>query len=315
MSSAFPNQASIDPFRAGAAAVLVPERGVHIPAAYIRNPHADANNTTVTQHGMPLLGANKEPFTVSQVLPERRWAILDSGELMAQVDFDALKKQGVYEFYETLRLNGSPDAKYTGNVDREVIPDVAYYVRWTVDPMDEEKVIEIGYDPNATDGAVVEKFHDNKGDEIMASRLDVLTKAYASKAGRDQMTASERKEVELYLGLEANSGGDGVAAKLEMLTDLHGKGDLNDAAYLKAVSALTGSGVDPADEDAVPLKPEEVKVEVAPVSDAKQPTTALCGKNDCKGEVGKKAHERRCGVCKEIQATNDAMPSRAVHEE
>jgi len=307
MSTAFPTKNQTDPFRAGAAAMLIPERGVHIPAAYVRNPHADADNTKVTQNGIPLLGADKKPFVVSQVLPERRWAILEGGELMPQVGFDALKKQGVYEFYETLRQNGSPEAKYTGNVDREPIPDVAYYVRWTVDPMDEEKVLEIGYDPNATDGAVVKTFHDNKGEEIMASRLDILTQAYASKAGRDQMTAAERKEVELYLGIEASAGTDGVAAKLEMLTDLHGKGDLDDKAYLSAVSALTGSGgVEPAD---IPPKPEEVKVSgdeatCAPVavSVAKQPTTALCGKADCKGEVGKKAHERRCKKCQEIAA-------------
>lgn len=301
MSSAFPNPQQASPFSAGAAAMLVPERGTHIPAAYVRNPHADADNTTVTQFGLPLLGADGEPFVVSQVVPERRWAITESGELLAQVDFDAKKKQGVYEFYEALRQNGSPDAKYTGNVDREPIPDVAYYVRWRVDPMDEEKVIEIGYDPNATDGAVVEKFHDNKGDEIMASRLEVLTKAFASKAGRDAMTAPEREEVELYLGIEANSGGDGVAVKLELLTDLHKKGDLNGAAYLKAVSALTGSGgLELADEDEheTPPEPEAVTVEV--VSAAKQPTTALCGREGLKGSVGKKAHERRCAKCKEI---------------
>ena len=314
MSTAFPTPRPVDPFGAGASAMLIPERGVHIRAAYVRNPHANADNTTVTQNGMPLLGADKKPFMVSQVLPERRWAIAEDGELLAQVDFDALKKQGVYEFYEALRQNGSPDAKYTGNVDREPIPDVAYYVRWTVDPMDDEKVIEIGFDPNATDGAVVEKFHDNKGEEIMASRMEVLAQAYATKAGREQMTKQEIRETEIYLGLEANAGTDGVAAKLEMLTDLKKSGALSDADYMKAVGAL--SGVEPADEDeTTPLKPEEVRVEVAPVSDAKQPTTALCGKADCKGEVGRKAHERKCGVCKEIQATNDAMPERAVHEE
>jgi hypothetical protein len=115
------------------------------------------------------------------------------------------------------------------------------------------------------------------------------------------MTKKEIKEVELYLGIEASSGTDGVAAKLELLTDLHKSGSINDKAYLEAVSAL--SGVDPVeDEPDIPLKPEEVKVEIVPVSAAKQPTMALCGKADCKGEVGKKAHESRCKKCKAIVA-------------
>lgn len=304
MTSAFPAQQQADYFRPGAMAMLVPERGTHIPAAYVRNPHANPDSTKVTQFGISLLGADKESFVVSQVAPERRWAILESGDLMAQVDFDSLKKSGVFEFYEALKQNGHPDAKYTGNVDREPIPDVAYYVRWGIDPMDNEKLAEIGFNPHATDGAVVDSFHDAAGEKIMQSRLDVLTKAYASKAGRDQMTASERKEAELYMGIEADSGGDGIAAKLEMLTGLRKDGSLDDAAYFKAVSALTGAGVDPADEDdEMPLKPEEVKVEVSP---AKQPTVALCGKPDCKGQVGKKAHERSCKKCKEIASEEPA---------
>ncbi len=301
MTSALPSPQQQSAFAPALAAILVPERGTHIPALYVRNPHPEPDKTVVTQNGVALLDASEEKrsFMVSQVAPERRWAILEDGELMSQQQFDVLKKQGVHDYYDILRANGHPEAKYVGNVDREPIPDVAYFVRWCIDPMNEENLLEIGFDAHETDGAVPEHFHDNKGDQIMASRMEVLTQAFATKAGREQMSKSERREVELYLGVEASAGTDGISAKLEMLTALHKDGDLSDAAYLKRVSALTG--VEPADEDdSTPLKPEKVKVEVAPVSDAKQPTTALCGKADCKGEVGKKAHERKCVKCKEI---------------
>jgi hypothetical protein len=291
MSSAFPEASSTDIFGRGAAAIPVPERGVHIPAAYVRNPHHDPEHTVVKRGGVSILGADGEPFMVSQVAPERRWAIMEDGNVLDGEQFSAAKQAGVLEFYEMLKTQGHPDAKFEGKITNEAVPDVGYYVSWGVDPRDDEKLLEIGYDPNATDGAVVKNFHDQKGDEIMSSRIEVLSQAYANTVSRAQMTDSERAEVEQHLGVTVAVGTDGVAAKLEVLTDLHKSGSLSNDDYLDAVSKLTGAA--------------PVAVEVAP-SAAKQPTMALCGKADCKGEVGKKAHERRCEKCIALAAEETA---------
>jgi hypothetical protein len=290
MSSAFPNQSQANVFSPGAVAVPVPERGTHIPASYIRNPHSDPDHTVVKRGGVPIPGADGESFVVSQVAPERRWAILEDGNVLEGEQFASEKQGGVLEFYEMLRTQGHPDAKFEGKISNEPVPDVGYYVSWSIDPADDGKLLEIGYNPNSTDGAVVKNFHDQKGEEIIGSRMDILVQAYASPAGRGQMTENERREVELHLGVTASAGTDGVAAKLEVLTDLHKDGALSDDDYLASVTKLTGTA----------------SVEAKPVSDAKQPTTARCGKADCKGEVGKKAHERRCEKCIALAAEETA---------
>jgi hypothetical protein len=281
MSSAFPQSEPHNAFSAGAAAVPVPERGTHIPAFYVRNPHHDPD-LVVKQAGIPLLGTDKEEFTIAQIAPERRWAVLADGNLMAQDQFHSLKQQTIYEFYEMMRATGHPDAKYEGKITNEPIPDVSDFVSWRIDPNDNTKLLQIGYDENATDGARSEYFHDSKGEQIIGARLDILCQAYATPAGRAQMTEGERAEVEQHMGVTAAITDDGLAAKLEVMTDLHKSGALSSDAYLEAVQELTGK------------EPEIV------VSDAKQPMTARCGKDDCKGKVGLKAHERACKKCKEL---------------
>ena len=292
MSSAFPQDQSHNVFGPGAMAVPVPERGTHIPALYVRNPHLDPD-LVVRRGDLPLLGEGEKPkpFTISQVAPERRWAVLSNGNVMDQAQFDAGYKQVVLEFYAMLRERGNTGARFEGNIALVPIPDVAEYVSWRVDPDDETKLLAIGYDPHATDGAVSDRFHDAKGEQIMASRLQILEQAYSTAAGRKQMTDTERTEVELHLGLSAQAGSDGVAAKLEVLTDLHKAGKLSSEDYLASVTAL--SGAEPARE----------------VSAAKQPTLARCGKDDCKGEVGRKAHESRCGKCIGIIAAEEESDS------
>jgi len=294
MSSAFPQQTSQNIFGPAAAAIPVPERGTHIPALYVRNPHRDPEHTVVKQGGIPLKDYNGNEFVVAQVAPERRWAILEDGEIMSVEAFKPAYQAKILEYYEMLKSNGHPDAKYVGNLDAEPIPHPRYYVRWTVDPMDSAHLREIGYDPNATDGSVPEFFYDKKGDKIEAARIDVLCQAYASPKGRKQMTKSEIEEVETYLGIAATSaaGSDLVASKLEVLTELFNDQAISEADYLRRVMNLTGAA-----EESEP-EPE--------VSEAKQPTTARCGAQGLKGNGGKLAHERRCKKCRELAEEADS---------
>lgn len=284
MSSAFPQEQSHNAFGAGVAAVPVPERGTHIPAFYVRNPHHDPD-LVVKQAGLPLLGVDREPFTIAQVAPERRWAVLTDGNLMDQQQFTVIKQQTIYEFYEMMRANGHPDAKYEGKINNEPIPDVSDFVSWRIDPNDNTKLLMMGYDEDATNGARSEHFHDTKGDQIIGARLEILCQAYATPAGRNQMTPTERAEVEQHMGVSVAVSDGGIAAKLEVITDLHRTGMLSSDDFLKAVQDLTG------------------KIDGPGVPETKSPHTARCGKADCRGKVGLGAHERNCKKCKAIIAS------------
>jgi len=290
MSSAFPQtQQTVDPFSPGAAAILVKERGTIIPSWYVRNPHRDPN-LVVKRGGLPLLGMDKEPFTISQVAPERRWAVDEDGELMNQTDFDAAKKKTIFEFYETLQANGHPDARYVGNVDREPIPDVAYFVSWRIDPEDPTKLLEIGFDPNKKPGDVPKRYHTSDGDVIDASRMDVLCKSYHDPALRSKLTPEEIAEVEQSLGVKASDGGSAIAAKLEQLTELRASGALSDEDYIANVAKLTGTGA--------PTEPPAKTNGAAAPAEDEPAVLAACGKAGLKVPNGLAAHERRCTKCR-----------------
>jgi hypothetical protein len=307
MTSAFPQPTQFDAFAPHVAAIPVPERGTHIPGEYVRNPHHDLN-ITVTSNGLPLLGMDKAPFVVGQVAPERRWAILADGELMDQETFKNKKQQNILEYYAMLQGLGSKDAKYMNKIENEPIPAVAYYVSWCVDPQDPEKVLQIGFNPHATDGSVSPHFHDSEGKQIEDSRIDVLCKAYASRDGRKQMLAHEIQEVEAHLGIEAAAGDVGVAGKLDILTEMHEAGEITDEVYIAKVGQLAGAGPKEADDSQHASQPD------GPLDDPDADTgiedpgdvavglhgVATCGKEGLKGTAGVEAHERRCKACREI---------------
>ncbi len=295
MSSAFPQTQASDPFGAASFPKPVPERGTHIPGSYMRAPHQDPGSVVVKKGGEPLLGMGGNTFTVAEIAPERRWAVGYDGEVMVQAAFKVAKQQGVLEFYQMLRDNGHPNARYEGKLSNEPIPSAAEFVSWRVDPLDETKLLQIGYDPNPGDRPKQEKFYDSSGEEIMASRMDILIKAYAEPKQRAAMFESERKEVEAHLGVEANASGSDIATRLEVLTGLKEDGLLSEKQFIDQVTALTGKTVEA----------EEVAAPVAQISDAKQPTAALCGK-ECKGKVGVTAHERNCKKCAEITSGGEA---------
>ena len=312
MTSAFPQPTPFDAFAPHVAAIPVPERGTHIPGEYVRNPHHDLN-ITVTSNGLPLLGMDKAPFVVGQIAPERRWAVLEDGELMDQETFKSKKQQNVLEFYAMLQGLGSKDAKYMNKIENEPIPAVAYYVSWCVDPQDKEKVLEIGFNPHATDGARSPQFHDTEGKQIEESRIDVLCKAYASRDGRKQMMAHEIQEVEAHLGVEAAAGDVGVAGKLDILTEMHADGEISDEVYIKKVGQLAGAGP----QDASGPEPGEDVTDDDPEPDAPgdpgdattAPNMAVCRKGPFLGEAGVAAHERRCGACREIHGLEPWKPN------
>jgi hypothetical protein len=286
MSSAFPQAAS--PFGAIANPVPVPDRNTHIPAFYVRNPHTDPS-TIVKQDGVPLMGVDKKPYTIAQVAEERRWAVGLDGEVMDQTDFHVRLGENRLEFYAMQRQMGNPNAQFDGDIQREHVPAVQDYVCWEVDPQDPGKLRMIGYDPHGTDGAKPEAFVDSQGERIEEARLDILHQAYVNPKLRKSLQPSEIAEVEAYLGVEPGTGSDGIASKLELLTEMRTNGEITDEAYIAKVAALTGA---PAPETA----PKEI--EQAPAE-----FVSAC-KRTWKNELARKTHERHHG-CAVSQAEGD----------
>jgi hypothetical protein len=297
-SSAFPTpQASS--LGLVARAIEIPERSTHIPAFYVQRPHQNPESITVTKDGVPLLGTDGRPFTdgvpllgtdgrpftVSQVAPERRYAIGHDGEVIPVNDFSEIHKQVHLEFYSLAREK-NPDVKFTGDINLIPIPNPEHWVKWRIDPENDQKLLEIGFDPHATAGAKPDHFVDSEGEDVEGDRLEHLCAAYASPKLRAALTTSERAEVEEHLGIEeAVDITSGVAGKLEQLTELHEEGSLSTEKYLEKVRALTGVAPSPTPPPEPPPPPVTFE--------------SKCGK-PCKSLAGKLAHERRCEVCGEI---------------
>ena len=293
-ASPFPDT-SPDPFGPAAIARFIKERNSHVPATYMACMHQNPETITVTQDGVPLVGFDKKSFTVADVAPERRWAIGMDGELMLQHLFSDKKVEGILEFFAVLRANGHPNAKFDDNSDPkcENVPAVQNYVLWGVDPDDNTKLREIGYDPTAPPKRKQDRFFDSEGDVVEGSRMEILCSAYANARSRQSMTDSERAEVENHLGVSA--GGGDIATKLELLTELMASGDLTTEQYLAKVSALTGKA---------PSSPEPEAEKPAKSSQVVQMLKSLCDV-DCKGKRGKRMHEMNCLKCKAIVASKD----------
>lgn len=295
-ASAFPGTAN--PLQPLATAILIEVRATHIPANYVRNPHADPTSIVVTQGGVALRGVNDDSFTVAHVAEECRWAIDPEGEVLNQIDFEAGLTKMRLEYFEVLKVNGHPNASYPGNPDREHKPRAERYVARCVDPEDPSHLIDIGYNRHANAGARPENFVDAAGDALAETRLETLQAAYHDPKQRKALTPKEIAEVEGHIGMSGATP-DGVANKLEVLTELHDAGDISDGAYMAKVAALTGATAQPVKEE--PAKEEPVN---HPKENARKPqlmVQALC-LAECKGNRGLKIHERNCHKCRDIRA-------------
>jgi hypothetical protein len=263
--------------------IPVPDRGTHIPASYAANMHSDPEGTIVRDGALPLLSVDGRTFTVSQVAEERRWAINEDGTVIDQMTFQPKLEDVRLEFYSMLRSQGR-DAKFEGDIGLEPVPAVARYVALRVDPLDDTKLIEIGFDPNKTAGAVPTQLADSAGENAVP-RIEALIDAYHSPRLRKSLRPAEVLEVEDHLGLSSDAGPEVIASELESVTADFTAGKLTDMEYAEKVRGLTGA---PKTEPVPPL-----------VVKAKPPVDmipARCGAS-CKGKRGKRMHEMNCKKC------------------
>lgn len=285
VESAFPTFGG-SPFDEVAQGIEIEERGSHIPARYVRNPHTDPENTVVKEDGVPLLDASGSQFVVSQVAPERRYAIKMDGNVFPVHEFTEMYKQAHLEWYAIQRKK-NPNVRFDGNIDLIAVPHPAYFVKWRIDPRDSKKLLEIGFDPDKRAEEKPDYFVDGEGERVAGSRIEHLCACYKDPSLRGRLTASETLEVQEYLGESVDSGPIELATKLEQLTDLMNDGSISLEVYAKKVAALTGKA------------PETDEKEPEPVN----PNQARCGKVLKPG--GRVPHELRCLECKRLFAEDE----------
>lgn len=271
-----PERDALDPFRGGQAQ-YIKDRDVFVPPFYVEHENA-GRDITVKQDGVPLLPLR----TVYEVAPERRWAIAPDGELLYEALYLKLLEQN-WEFCYTLRKQPVPaDHKFS----REPQPCVREYTNWTVDTYDESRLQPIGYDRDATKGAVPQQLFD--GNEESKDRLAALCEAYADPRAREKMRPDEIAEVESHLGVSGPSL-TGIAAKLEMLDELLADGSLTPEVHSQQVAALTGT--------VIALPPAPTMAEPKPVRKAAK-STMPCGEEVW--NMHSKRHKSSCERCQEL---------------
>ena len=121
------------------------EPKMYIPAWY--KPHSDLSRH-VTQNGESV------GFRIGQVLPERRWAIQENGELLEQGDFERQ-----YIRYIQIRHAGDKIV----DPSKEAIPGALKFVDREVDEIT-GRGKKIGFNPNKPAEKVIEAKHNQDGE-------------------------------------------------------------------------------------------------------------------------------------------------------
>lgn len=109
----------------------IPERGTYVPSWCPWDSLKWPTHVDVAQDRI-MLG-----YKVRDVLPERRWAIQQNGEMLGQRDFEDQYKKYLAGFALPV----------TFDINAEAIPRVERYVGVKVDPVSSEGLVEMDYDP------------------------------------------------------------------------------------------------------------------------------------------------------------------------
>lgn len=214
----------------------------------------------ITQNGKPL------GFTLGQMLPERRWCVQETGELMDQRDFESLYQQFASYTVVGGKLVNVPAAN--GYFDVKLIP-VPRIERFACAQFDYDgREVKIGFDPNKppakSEAPVV--LRDHRGYEVAPQNPN-----------------------------------DTKVARLTVLADLKNKGLISDEALASEMGSILLEP-QPAAAPAVPEGFAPAPVEAEPEATVH---TAPCG-FQARSKAGAAAHARNCADCKATPETVEA---------
>lgn len=215
---------------------------------------------TVLDKGKPL------PFTIRQVLPERRWAIQNSGELLPELEYERR-----YLLWAERVVRGNPPRIIPIRASNQyfdraliAIPTARRFVNVAFDYQGRE--IEIGFDPDKLPNPKAQKF-----ELLDASGNSINPMLPQSNAKIDQLTVIE--------GMQARGVLDEEAARAERQRIL-------------GEPVITSSAPPQGFTQTEATEPERISV------------TAKCGKS-CASLAGMLAHERSCAKCKDVPVVTE----------
>jgi len=126
----------------------IPERGTYVPSWCPWDSKHWPTHVEVS-YEKKMLG-----YKVSDVLPERRWAIQESGEMLDQREFEDQYKKYLSGFA----------LPATFDINAEAIPLVHRYVGVKLDPVSEGSLIAMDYDPFKKKTAVSDAKYNQQGE-------------------------------------------------------------------------------------------------------------------------------------------------------
>ena len=126
----------------------IPERGTYVPSWCPWDTQKWPTHVDVAQDKI-MLG-----YKVSDVLPERRWAIQENGDMLDQRAFEDQYKKYLAGFA----------LPATVDINAEAIPRVERYVGVKIDPIAAERLVEMDYDPFKKSPVVPEAKYNQDGE-------------------------------------------------------------------------------------------------------------------------------------------------------
>jgi len=126
----------------------IPERGTYVPSWCPWDTQKWPTYVEVSQEKVTL------GYKVSDVLPERRWAIQQNGDMLDQRAFEDQYKKYLSGFA----------LPATVDINAEAIPRVERYVGVKIDPIAPERLVEMHYDPFKRSPVVPEAKYNQEGE-------------------------------------------------------------------------------------------------------------------------------------------------------
>lgn len=229
MSAPFPGQDTQgDVFRPQSRAILIPERGVHVPSWYV--PHANPTEIVLCERVDGERVTIVPRTCVSDVAPERRWAIREDGTILPQHEFEKWYTRWVEEYVR--EFGDQPGGEIQWNPQHDPMPNVRHFVSFAVDSSNPRRLKPIHYQ-NRTQGAKPKELYDLDG-ENAKPREEVLIRQYQNDKSR--LRPDEIREAESALGISSKRPPQ--LDEMDKLNERLARGDLSREEYAEHCAAL-----------------------------------------------------------------------------
>jgi hypothetical protein len=291
--------------------LIIPERKEFVPewcpwrmvteAAWRGDREAwDKLATTKVWSGSPeaprYVVSNGVEVTVAHVLPERRFAIQQDGQLK---DVNTFARECELKWIETFAIAGQ---KQTGDssVIAKTIPEA--FVKWTEDPRDRRRRVRIGFDPLAAPPVDAKpRTLEDATEDPVASAAPGLVHTPEGVFPRKQETHRERLDMLHELRNSGALSQEEYATGMRKIAEEAGWADSGSRGVLESATPIDAS---PSSHPTSSASPDQVQAPSALFSSKTQ-----CGRtyekvSQKRAEQAVRMHARRCRECIQIRDTD-----------